>query len=155
MNIPQYQVEADSAVHAFHRGDYREAANRYLAAFHATPGTWAEHRWHIFHGYTSVLQEQYFPATEEDISDLEKIGKNKHEGVLYRVEASITAALLCYDRKDRERAGEFYRSAIRIANKATDKERKRKVMTTIESPDGNSIAGFGPKFVGELWGLVE
>ena len=53
-------------------------------------------------------------------------------------------------KNNREECAEFYRIAIRLADKAPDKERKKKVLATIATPDGNGIAGVGPKLIGDI-----
>lgn len=145
-----YVGASTQAVEAFQRGNYRESANKYLEAFEASPSKWAENRWHIFHGYTSILQEEYFAATEQDFQALEKVVKDKSEVNLYRVEAAFTSGLLYFIANSREEAAAFYRDAIKLADTAPEKERKRMVTATITTPDGNAVTGVGPRLVGEI-----
>lgn len=135
---------------AFQKGDYRESANKYLESFEASPSKWAENRWHIFHGYTSILQEEYFDSSESDFQALESVVRNKSEAKLFRVEAAFTAGILHWLAKDREEAAAFYRDAIKLADKTSEKERKRKVIATKVTPIGNGITGLEFKPVGEI-----
>jgi len=145
-----YINKSTQAVAAFHSRDFRESANKYLEAFEASPSKWAENRWQIFRGYTSILQEEYFAASQIDFEALQKVVNDKSEVKLYRCEAAFTSGLLSWIAKNREEAAAFYRDAIRLATKAAEKERKRKVMATIATPDGNATAGLGLRLVGEI-----
>ena len=150
MSMQVYQNRANEAVMAFHSRNYRAAAIKYLESFEASPGKWTENRWHIFHGFTSILQEEYFQASQSDMEALERIASDRTEPKLYRCEAAFTAGLLSWIAKDREKAAEFYREVTRLADKIKDSERKKKVLASLTTPDGNAITGIGPKRVDEI-----
>lgn len=134
MSFKRYMNLGQEAVLNFHQGHYRESADKYLeAATSAAPGTWAENRWHIFHGYTSILREKYFAPTERDLQALDHIIHDKSEGRLFRAEAAFTRGLLLWDVGERNQAAELYREAIRIGEKVSDKERQRRVMSSTDS----------------------
>ncbi len=134
MSFKRYKNLGEAAVLNFHQGNYRESADKYLeAATSASPGTWAENRWHIFHGYTSILREKYFAPTERDLEALDCIIHDKSEGRLFRAEAAFTRGLLLWDVGERNQAAEMYREAIRIGQKASDKERQRRVISSTDS----------------------
>jgi hypothetical protein len=102
MSLQQvYMQSAQEAISAFHTGNHRQAATKYLQAFEASPGRWTNNRWQIFHGYTSILQEEYFTASKSDFQALERIVQDQMEANLYRVETAFTSGLLYWLTKDR------------------------------------------------------
>lgn len=145
-----YKSKSTEAVAAFYRGDYRQSATLYLESFQASPSTWVENRWQVFHGYTSILQEEYFVPSSSDMEALANIVNSKSEGRLYRCEAAFTAGLLHWNAHDRLEAAAFYRDSISQAEKAANKERRRQVMATLTTPDGAKYLGLGMKKVGAL-----
>lgn len=140
---------ANAAVVAFQQGNHRLSANKYIEAYHLAPQN-DKTLWQIFHGYTSILKEEYFPATDNDLKSLQRIADDKSQGKLYRVEASFTCGLLLWIRNQREEAANYYRKAVRIAQRTSEKERKKTLMATLVSPDGNQITGLGMKSIGEI-----
>jgi len=82
-----YQRKADASARVFHSGRHRDAAGLYLQAYRDAPSS-GPNKWHIFHGYTSILREEYFKATDSDISSVSKISSDKSEVKLVRVEAA-------------------------------------------------------------------
>lgn len=148
--IRRYQNLGNQAVASFQNGNYRASADNYLAALRACPDKNELNRWQIFTGFTSIVLEKYFPPSLSDIEALLSIKEDKKESRLFRVEASRTAGLLRWDLGERVEAAELYRSAIRLGEKVTEKERREKVLASI-SPDGNPAnLRIGMQQVGEL-----
>jgi len=141
---------AEEAVTAFHQGNHRLSATKYLQSFLASPDKWDPNRWQIFHGYTSILQEEYFKASDSDLEALQRTANDKNELKLYRCEATFTLGLLIWIRNDRDEAAATYLNVQRLAEKAKKQERRFKVMATIPTPDGNRVAGIGMTPMGEL-----
>lgn len=149
MSMQVYQNSATEAVHAFQSGNYRQSANKYLESFLASPGKYSENRWQIFHGYTSVLQDEYFTASQSDVVALQRIVEDKHELKLYRCEAAFTLGF-SWRLRDREESATCYRDAIRIGEKAPENERRKKVLATLTTPDGSAVTGLGVKPIGGI-----
>lgn len=73
----------EEAATAFHRGRHRIAATKYLEAFDDSVGhKYNQFRWQIFHGYTSILKEEYFTASTSDMEALNRISNDKAEAKL-------------------------------------------------------------------------
>ena len=124
MSLQTYQNCANEAVLAFHGGRYREAAKKYLESFNASPEPWAENLWYIFHGFTSILKEEYFSPSQSDFDALRRFSENKAEAKLYRCEAAFVSGLLLWIAGKREESADFYREAIRHAGKASERKKK-------------------------------
>ncbi|CAJ1946425.1 unnamed protein product [Cylindrotheca closterium] len=140
---------ADETVDSFSRGNYRLAATKYLQSFQASPDRWEVNRWQIFHGFTSILTEEYFTASlENDINPLKDIVEDNKELKLFRIEAAFATGLLLWMRGNREEAADYYRHAIQLAEKIPKQEKKHKLVATVESPTGNHRLGF--QSMGEL-----
>jgi len=122
---PEYGLLSRAAALSFQQGKHRESANLYATAFQATSpfGKWAPYRYHIFHGFTSILKERYFTPSQADFAFLEKVFKDKHEPKLYRCEAAFALALMNWDQGKREDAAAYYRDAIDLGENASGKER--------------------------------
>lgn len=145
MSFKRYQQLGEAAVLNFYNGNYRESADKYLeAATTACPGTWADGRWHIFHGYTSILREKYFAPSERDMDALDRMIHDKSEGKLFRAEAAFTRGLLLWDVGERIQAAELYRESIRIAEKASEKERQRLVLSNKTDTNNNQSVAYQP-----------
>jgi hypothetical protein len=176
MSLQQvYMQSAQEAVAAFHTGNHRQAAAKYLQAFEASPGKWTDNRWQIFHGYTSILQEEYFAASKRDFQALDRIVKDQTEASLYRMEAAFTSGLLYWIAKDREEAAAFYRDCLEIATTSTSstsststsksktkpttntdknkKERRKKILASITTPRGGVTIGL--RLVGEIMDEIQ
>jgi hypothetical protein len=143
------------AVQAFHQGDHCLSATKYLESFRATPDKWDFHRWQIMQGYTSVLRENYFVPSDDDLRNVREIANDSKELKLYRCEAAFTYALLSWDRNEREEAAEYYCEVSRLAEKVKKSERRHRVLGTLTSPDGNHPIGVGAKSMGDLLGGIK
>lgn len=143
----------NKAVLAFQAGNYRKAADVYADSFRACPGVWAPHRFHIFDAYTSILDENYFTSTDADLERLNRVLKDKSEPALYRVHAASSMAQVMYGWHERHETAKRYRDVIRIAGKASAKERRTKVDANSPPVTRNGVVvpgPFGPRFVGDL-----
>jgi MYND finger len=145
--MEHYQLLGNEAVMAFHGGNYRLAATKYWESFKEIPGLRKYERWQIFHGYTSVLQEMYFKPSQDDLDHLLQVFNDKHELILYRTEAMFTLGLLAWDQRNKQQACDYYREAVRVADKASEKELRKKVMTTVVE---NGRPGQGERPMGTL-----
>lgn len=129
MSNKEYERVADVAVQAFHRGQHRLSADKYLEATRIAPSHWSLNRYQIFTGYTSILTEKYFAPSDSDFDALRQIKRDKSEPNLFRCEAAFTLGLLLWNVGDRIGTAEAYRSAIRLGQKAKDGERKKTVFS--------------------------
>ena len=117
-----------AAIMAYHRGAHREAADEYLKAVLAAPDAWMPQdgiatRFHTFQGYLSILRENYFLPSKEELKLLEnEFVDNEKEPVCFRVEAAFTVALMQYDKGHREDTAYLYRKALAIAETVTPGE---------------------------------
>lgn len=145
-----YFADYQKASSAFQRGDYRDSATQYLQIFTGIANKFDSFRWLVFHGFTSILQEEYFAATNNDILALKRVAENNHEAKLYRVEAYFTLGLLSFIRHEVDKAADHYRQAIRIADKTPEKERKKQVDATTTALGGNIVTGTEPRKVGYI-----
>ena len=142
MSRLEYENTASEAALAFHRRQHRLSATKYLEAFLGCPDRWDYNRWQVFHGYSSILQEEYFQASlEADIIPLKAIVNDKKELKLYRIEAAFTTGILLWLRGKREEAADYYREAIDLAEKVPKQEKRHKVVASQESPDGTHVIG--------------
>ena len=73
---------------------------------------WAQCRYHMLHGYTSILREKYFEPSEYDLDALEYIAKDKNEPHVCRSEALGTLGLLNWDKGNRQCSADNYCDAI-------------------------------------------
>jgi len=129
---PEYGVLSDTAAMAFHMGQHRLAATKYIESFNATPTKWSRYRFHIFHGFVSILTEKHFDPDPTDFEFLERVMKDKLEPKLYRCQAAFSLGLLRWDKRQREEAAECYRDAIGMGEKAPAKERRKLIKTNSE-----------------------
>jgi tetratricopeptide (TPR) repeat protein len=127
MTMQEYMTMSTQAALAFKRRDFRGAADLYWSAFRKSPSLWAENRFIIFTGYSSILLENYFKASDHDLNSLKKVLRDKHELTLYRVEAGYSLGVLHRDRDDREAAADYYRQAIALADGAKEAELRKNV----------------------------
>ena len=144
---PEYGLLSDRAAMAFHRGNHRQAADLYAKSFSKTPSHWCIYRYHILHGLMSVLEERYFEAADKDLEFLQKVMEDKHEPKLYRCDAARCLGILNWDRLRREEAAECYRDALRLGEKVTEKERRKKIhamkdMQLVERQVGEVLTRF-------------
>jgi hypothetical protein len=137
---PKVEKPATEAVLAFQSGRYRESADKYLQAFRKMKAVWADGRYHILHGYTSILREEYFVPSEQDFKELIKIFDNRDEPILYRSEAGFTLGLISWLVGKREEAADYYRETLAVIEQATDQEKKRLVVFNLgKKPAGELI----------------
>ena len=132
-------MAADQAVTAAQREEWRLAADKYLEATLKAPSKWAENRYHIFHGYTTILRDSghNLSPTHADIKALKRMAKDEVEPILFRVEAGFTLGVLRWDSGEREKAAEHYRRVLDLAPTASSLETSRRVATT--GADGRSL----------------
>ena len=116
---------------AFQAGNTRLSADKYLQAFLNAPSDWAQCRFHILHGYTSILREKYFEPSQRDLDALADIAKDKNEPHLYRSEALWTLGLLNWDKGNRQCSADNYRDAIHLIDTAKPAERKKTTLASI------------------------
>jgi tetratricopeptide (TPR) repeat protein len=139
-SFQEYMNAGNEAVGRWSRGDKKGAADKYWEAFDICPDDWEGNRFHILHGYTSILREKYFPPSKEDMKNLKHLVHNEELPKLYRQEAAWTYGLLSWDAGDRAKASDYYREALVINSQADSSERKRKMMHTMEQ-NGRPVHG--------------
>ena len=106
-----------AAVKLWELGRRREAADQYWQSFQKIPSLTHELRYYILHGYTSILREQYFEATDEDLSKIRKVVDDKHEPRLFRIECGFTLGYLLYIKGKRTECAEAYYQALSVGEK--------------------------------------
>lgn len=84
-----------AALTHWERGEQRQSADRYWEAYREIPNPTHEARFQMFHGYTSILRESYFAATDVDLENMGEVMSDKNEPRLYRVEAGYTLGISC------------------------------------------------------------
>lgn len=137
-NPNMHMTIAAEAVQAYHSGQHRLAADKYRESLFAFPDKWDVQRWHIFHGWISLLEEMYFQPSSADMDSLETIINDKSELKLFRAQASETKGfMMWWSKRDRFKAADYYREAVRLAEKEKKQERRRKVIAT---PDESSVS---------------
>lgn len=115
------------AVTFWGQGRHRESANEYWAAYLTLSDPTCEWRYHILHGYTSILRGSSFEANEDDFKNMRKVFDDKHEPRLFRLEAGYTLGVLHYSRTERHECEDAYHEAIRIGKKKPKKARDEKM----------------------------
>ncbi len=125
MSFNEVMRHQAAAVSHWERGEHRHSADEYWKAYRAFSTPTHESRFHIFHGYTSILKEEYFPADDVDLENVRKVMNDKNEPRLFRVEAGYTLGLLHYARHERLECAEAYREAIRIGEKKPKAKQER------------------------------
>lgn len=120
-----------NAVKFWKEGKHRESADEYWECFQLVPSLTEESRYHILHGYTSILREEYFVASDTDLERMKKLYKAKYEPRLFRVEAGFTLGLLLYIRGERMQCAEYYYGTIEIGERQVNpkeaKQEKKKM----------------------------
>jgi len=87
MSEQEYERISGEAVEAFQQGQHRLSATKYMESFQATPTVWSRGRYHIFHGYCSILLEKYFAPSPQDLEFLQHVFNDKAEPKLHRCQA--------------------------------------------------------------------
>ena len=108
-----------AALEYWNQGKHRESATNYWLSFRGIPNT-HEARYHIFHGYTSILRGEgtnHFEVTDDDVKNMEQVFRDKHEPRLFRLEAGFTLGVISYSRSERLKCQDFYHRAITIGEK--------------------------------------
>mmetsp|Transcript_24956 Transcript_24956/g.46006 ORF Transcript_24956/g.46006 Transcript_24956/m.46006 type:complete len:331 (+) Transcript_24956:318-1310(+) len=123
-NIMKHQ---QAAVALWGQGKHRESANEYWEAFQAFPNPTHEARYHIFHGYTSILREGHFEASDNDLNNMRKVFEDKHELRLFCLEAGFTLGVLYYSRSERHKCEDVYHRAIVIGEKKPKKAKQEEM----------------------------
>ena len=129
MSEKKFIKHGEAAGKFYHSGQYRQSANEYYKAFTFSTSLYHPIRYQIFHGYTSILKEEYFAANDEDFKNMNQVLDDKFEPRLYRIEAGLTLGLLHYIRGDRFKAADVYHRAMCIAEqkmKANELKKEQK-----------------------------
>ena len=107
---------------------WRLCADKYLEAYLTCENDWAM-RYNCWSGYTSVLREDHFRASDADLQALRTVAKDASLSLLERQQAAFTCGyVLKEQRGDRDGAAKSYRAAIATCRAATAGDRRRKVM---------------------------
>ena len=105
----------------FQKGDYRGSADAYLAACRVNEDRWHFMRWQVYHGFTSILCEKYFPPTEDHLAFLREIKDDLSEVSAFRAEACFALGLLNWGNMERVEAAALYREGLDIQEKESEK----------------------------------
>lgn len=122
---------ADSALQAAgiaaNAGQWRQCADRYLEAYTIADSGWIA-KYNCWSGYTSVLREDHFVASEDDLKALKRVAKDTSAPRIDRQEAHFTRGYVRKQLGDREGAARSYREAIELCKAATAEDRARTVV---------------------------
>mmetsp|Transcript_5633 Transcript_5633/g.8733 ORF Transcript_5633/g.8733 Transcript_5633/m.8733 type:complete len:339 (+) Transcript_5633:126-1142(+) len=128
-----------AALTFWNQGKHREAATNYWLSFRGIPNSTHEGRYHIFHGYTTTLRDNYFDPTDDDVKNMEQIFRDKHEPRLFRLEAGFTLGVIFYSRSERLKCQDYYHRAITIGEKQPKNSKQEKLeqrKMTMKTTDG-------------------
>ena len=114
----------DAAGAAAMRGAWRLCADSYLEGFVLCGAGWPL-RYNCLSGYSSVLREDHFKASDADLLALRRIAKDAREPCLERAQAHFSRGYARKARGDREGAARSYRCCIDICEAATAPDRSR------------------------------
>lgn len=124
MSLSGYNVHMQRAVASWHQGRHRESANSYWEAFRCLSSPTHEARYWTLHGYTSILRGEgniNFVASDDDLNNITKIFEDKHEPILFRLEAGFTLGVVYYKRSERHKCEDVYHRAIALGEKRLKK----------------------------------
>ena len=119
------------ASEAAFRGDWRRCADSYRNGYTKSSNC-GELRFNCINGYTSVLMEAHFKATEKDLQFLQRVANDVNAPPMCRARSSFTRGFMLWHSNDREGAKRNYGKAIRIAEGASRTEREHKELFTTE-----------------------
>ena len=117
---------------------HRESANEYWKSFVAFPSLTHKFRYHIFDGYNSILREEYFKADQDDLKNLARVLRDKHEPRLFRVAAGFTLGILYYGQSERFKSEEMYQEAVRIGEKKPKNKNQEKLDKKVVQHNGQN-----------------
>lgn len=134
----------NSASMAASEGRWRLSADNYLQAFSEAS---AAHPLKLssLSGYSSVLREGHFVATDEDMKQLKFIAESKKATALQKAMAFFARGYLRFNSGDREGAVRDYRRAIAAAESPSPREER----STVILPN-KSLGTFAPTSVKKL-----
>merc|ERR1719424_1133095 len=78
------------AVEAAQSGRWRESADAYLAAYLLPACAQWDGHWHVWSGFTSIIRDGCFPASEAHLKALKRVGNGSGYPVLHRAQAHFT-----------------------------------------------------------------
>jgi len=123
------------------RGDWRRCADLYRQAYEISP-TDSILRCNCISGFTSVLRENHFKATDADLNFLQKLFTDAGTSTMIRAQACSTRGLMLWLSHDPEGAKRSYRKAIALVEGASSEDRgHEQLMTTV---GGLVLTSMGP-----------
>eukprot|EP00931_Biecheleriopsis_adriatica_P077374 TRINITY_DN50958_c0_g1_i1.p1 TRINITY_DN50958_c0_g1~~TRINITY_DN50958_c0_g1_i1.p1 ORF type:complete len:667 (-),score=93.42 TRINITY_DN50958_c0_g1_i1:153-2099(-) len=131
-----------AASEAAMRGDWRRCADFYRQGYTKSDRD-GQLRYNCISGFTSVLKERHFKASDDDLQFLQSLVKDETASPMCRAQAAFTRGLMLWDSYDREGAKRNYRKAISISEAASADERKHKELFT-------TMRGLQPTSMGPL-----
>ena len=142
--LPHYVA----AVGHIQAGRFQESADAYLTAYLMPSCAHTEGWWHLLRGFTSIVCDGHFPASDKHLKALKRISHDESLPLLHRAEAQLTRGLARYAAGNREEAARDYTATLEIISRATAAQRAVRVWDSGVQPNGN----FGPvqKVVGDL-----
>ena len=127
-------------------GDWRLCADKYLEAYNVCSSDWPA-KFCCWSGYTSVLREDHFKATDADLTALRKVRKDENAPLLDRKQASFAQAYVLKEhRGDRPGAARNYRRTIDLCTSATAADRERQVLLPDAATMKYTPTSCGPLF---------
>ena len=135
------------AVEAAQSGRWRESADAYLAAYLLPACAQWDGYWHVWSGFTSIVRDGHFPASEAHLKALKRVGNGSGYPVLHRAQAHFTRGIARWEAGNREEAARDYHAAVQVVAQATQAERIVRVYNTVANSDGS--LGMAWKSVGD------
>ena len=114
-------------------GDWRRCADCYLQAYTSSARTWPL-QYNCWSGYTSVLREDRFPASDRDVKQLKCVAEDESAPPLDRAQAYFSRGYVLFGRGDRPSAARAYRACIDICSGATAAQRSRELLVSWDGP---------------------
>jgi hypothetical protein len=120
-------------------GRWLQSADDYLEAYMMPTAAGWEVYWDSWSGFTSIIRDRQFPATESHMKALKRVAKDKAYPVLHRAQAFLARGLARWDAGNRQEAARDYLSCIATVTQATAAERAVRCYNTSEY-DCNTIS---------------
>ena len=142
--LPHY-VTAVGHVQA---GRFRESADAYLTAFLMPSCAHTEGWWHVWRGFTSIISDNHFPASENHLRVLKRVARDESVPLVIRAEAQCTRGVARYATGNREAAARDYTATLALVSRATTTERAARVWDS--GLQHNGQMGLVQKVVGDV-----
>jgi len=122
------------AVENAQAGRWLQSADDYLQAYMMPSCAKWNAYYHVLSGFTSIIRDNRFPATQTHMRALKQIARDESRPVLHRAQAHFTRGLARRDAGDRQGAARDYMACIEVVAQATEADRATCFFNT--TPDG-------------------